>query len=69
MIHRGYINLESMSRLLQADWPKLATEIDHPISPVDIELIKSEYSDSVQQALIMLKLWLKQVGPLGTGKN
>ncbi|XP_044737008.1 ankyrin-3-like isoform X2 [Chrysoperla carnea] len=67
MIHRGYINLESMSRLLQADWPKLATEIDHPISPVDIELIKSEYSDSVQQALIMLKLWLKQVGPLGTG--
>lgn len=57
-----------MSRLLDADWPKLAVELDNPVSPTDIELIKTEYANSIpKQALIMLKLWLKQAGPLASG--
>jgi ankyrin len=67
-IHRADIRLSDISNLLGADWVPLASELG--ISTSDVNLIKTEYPDSVnQQAMVMLRLWLQTSGNKATGKT
>lgn len=67
-IHKADIRLSDICNLLGSDWDKLAKELDVPES--DIDLIKSEYVDKPShQAMVMLRLWLRQSGKQATGNN
>lgn len=67
-IHKADIRLSDICNLLGSDWDKLAKELDVPDS--DINLIKSEYNDKPShQAMVMLRLWLRQSGKQATGNN
>lgn len=66
-IHRADIRLSDISNLLGADWVPLAFELG--ISTSDVNLIKTEYPNSInQQAMVMLRLWLQSSGNKATGK-
>lgn len=53
--------------MLGNDWKALAEELEVPNS--DINLICSEYPDNApQQAMVMLRLWLRQYANKATGK-
>lgn len=44
---------------MENDWIQLAQELG--ISETDIELVKEQYPNNVsQQAMVMLRLWLRQ---------
>lgn len=65
-IHKADIRLTDICNLLNEDWEKLAEELGIP--PSDVNLIKSEYPDNApQQAMIMLRLWLRQYAHKATG--
>ncbi|XP_062547697.1 ankyrin-3-like isoform X3 [Armigeres subalbatus] len=65
-IHKADIKITDICNLLGSDWPLLAEELQ--ISPSDVDLIKSEYeNDEAQQAVVMLRLWLRQAGRDATG--
>lgn len=67
-IHKVDIRLSDICNLLGDDWQRLAKELHVPAS--DIELIKVEYADRpTQQAMVMLRLWLRQQGPQATGNT
>lgn len=67
-IHKADIRLSDICNLLGSDWEKLAKELDVP--ETDIDLIKSEYVDKPShQAMVMLRLWLRQSGKQATGNN
>jgi hypothetical protein len=66
-IHRADIRLSDISNLLGSDWVPLASELG--ISASDVNLIKTEYPDNInQQAMVMLRLWLQTSGNKATGK-
>lgn len=53
--------LADMSNLLGEDWVALATQLG--LTPSEINVIKSEYPDSVaKQAQSMLRMWIAQSG-------
>lgn len=65
-ILKADIRISDISDLLGNDWEKLAHELE--VSDADIDLIKSEYpGDERQQAMVLLRLWLRQAGPKATG--
>nr|XP_029709270.1 ankyrin-3 isoform X2 [Aedes albopictus] len=65
-IHKADIKITDICNLLGSDWPLLAEELQ--ISPSDVDLIKAEYeNDEAQQAVVMLRLWLRQAGRDATG--
>lgn len=64
-IHRADFRLSDICNLLDEDWEKLAMELDIP--PSDIQLIKEEYTEHPQQAMIMFRLWLRQRANKATG--
>ncbi|XP_046992115.1 ankyrin-3-like [Schistocerca americana] len=65
-IHRADIRLSDISNLLGSDWVALAGELG--ISTSDVNLIKTEYPDNVnQQAMVMLRLWLQTSGNKANG--
>ncbi|XP_021701966.1 ankyrin-3 isoform X4 [Aedes aegypti] len=65
-IHKADIKITDICNLLGSDWPLLAEELQ--ISPSDVDLIKAEYeNDEAQQAVVMLRLWLRQAGKDATG--
>ncbi|XP_072156429.1 uncharacterized protein [Bemisia tabaci] len=67
-IHRADIRLSDISNLLGEDWVLLAQELG--VTDIDVQLIESEYPSSVQQqAIVMLKLWIKIAGNRATGNN
>ncbi|XP_021936517.1 ankyrin-3-like isoform X3 [Zootermopsis nevadensis] len=67
-IHRADIRLSDISNLLGADWVPLAFELG--ISTSDVNLIKTEYPNSInQQAMVMLRLWLQSSGNKATGNT
>lgn len=67
-IHKADIRLSDICNLLGSDWEKLAKELDVP--EADIDLIKSEYVEKPShQAMVMLRLWLRQSGKQATGNN
>lgn len=67
-IHKADIRLSDICNLLGFDWEKLAKELDVPES--DIDLIKSEYvAEPSHQAMVMLRLWLRQSGKQATGNT
>ncbi|PHT96310.1 hypothetical protein BC332_34764 [Capsicum chinense] len=64
-IHRADIRLSDISNLLGEDWVLLAQELG--VTDIDVQLIESEYPSSVQQqAIVMLKLWIKIAGNRAT---
>lgn len=66
MIHRADLRLSDICNLLGSDWVPLASELG--IATSDVNLIKSEYPDSIpQQAMVMLRLWMQQAGNKATG--
>ncbi|XP_076361985.1 uncharacterized protein LOC143252947 isoform X17 [Tachypleus tridentatus] len=68
LIHRADLRLSDIARGLDQDWVQLADQLD--ISESDVNNIKKEQpNDSVQQALVMLRLWLQQVNEDATGNN
>ncbi|XP_049287674.1 ankyrin-3-like isoform X6 [Anopheles funestus] len=65
-IHKADIKITDICNLLGSDWPLLADEL--AIAPSDVELIRTEYpNDEAQQAVVMLRLWLRQAGRDATG--
>ncbi|XP_052898420.1 ankyrin-3-like isoform X2 [Anopheles moucheti] len=65
-IHKADIKITDICNLLGSDWPLLADEL--AIAPSDVELIQAEYpNDEAQQAVVMLRLWLRQAGRDATG--
>ncbi|XP_008485685.1 uncharacterized protein LOC103522358 [Diaphorina citri] len=67
-IQRADIRLSDISNLLAGDWRLLAAELG--IADDDVRAIGQEYGDNPrQQALVMLKLWMKTQGPNATGNN
>uniref|UniRef100_A0A182NAV6 Ankyrin n=1 Tax=Anopheles dirus TaxID=7168 RepID=A0A182NAV6_9DIPT len=65
-IHKADIKITDICNLLGPDWPLLAEEL--AIAPTDVELIRAEYpNDEAQQAIVMLRLWLRQAGRDATG--
>ncbi|XP_041779505.1 ankyrin-3 isoform X4 [Anopheles merus] len=65
-IHKADIKITDICNLLGSDWPLLADEL--AITPSDVELIRAEYpNDEPQQAIVMLRLWLRQAGRDATG--
>ncbi|KFB49171.1 hypothetical protein ZHAS_00017329 [Anopheles sinensis] len=65
-IHKADIKITDICNLLGSDWPLLADELG--IAPTDVELIRTEYpDDEPQQAIVMLRLWLRQAGRDATG--
>ncbi|XP_035905003.1 ankyrin-3 isoform X8 [Anopheles stephensi] len=65
-IHKADIKITDICNLLGSDWPLLADEL--AIAPSDVELIRAEYpNDEAQQAIVMLRLWLRQAGRDATG--
>ncbi|XP_049858172.1 ankyrin-3-like isoform X8 [Schistocerca gregaria] len=65
-IHRADIRLSDISNLLGSDWVALAGELG--VSTSDVNLIKTEYPDNVnQQAMVMLRLWLQTSGNKANG--
>ncbi|XP_076362137.1 ankyrin-3-like isoform X1 [Tachypleus tridentatus] len=68
LIHRADLRLSDIARGLDQDWVQLADQLD--ISESDVNNIKKEQpNDSVQQALVMLRLWLQQVNEDATGEK
>lgn len=52
--------------MLGDDWGKLAEELGVP--PSDVKIIADEYPDNPpQQAMVMLRLWLRQHANKATG--
>lgn len=67
-IHKADIRLSDICNLLGTDWDKLAAELEIPND--DVELIKNEYPEKPShQAMVMLRLWLRQSGKQATGNN
>lgn len=67
-IHKADIRLSDICNLLGTDWVKLAEALEVPND--DVELIKSEYPDKPShQAMVLLRLWLRQSGKQATGNN
>lgn len=67
-IHKADIRLSDICNLLGPDWVKLAEALEVPND--DVELIKSEYPDKPShQAMVLLRLWLRQSGKQATGNN
>lgn len=67
-IHKADIRLSDICNLLGNDWTELAAELDVPAA--DVELIRNEYPNkSSHQAMVMLRLWLRQSGTQATGNN
>lgn len=67
MIHRADIRLSDISNLLGPDWIPMAAELGMP--QTDVDLIKTEYPGNAnQQAMVMLRLWLRTAGNKATGK-
>uniref|UniRef100_T1J7N3 Death domain-containing protein n=1 Tax=Strigamia maritima TaxID=126957 RepID=T1J7N3_STRMM len=67
-IHKADLRLSDIANLLGNDWVVLALQLDIPES--DINLIKTDYPDDVnQQALVMLRLWMQLAGNKATGNN
>lgn len=65
-IHRADLRLSDICNLLGNDWVPLANELG--VASADINLITSEYPDSVpQQAMVMLRLWMQQASNKATG--
>uniref|UniRef100_A0A182IY34 Ankyrin n=1 Tax=Anopheles atroparvus TaxID=41427 RepID=A0A182IY34_ANOAO len=65
-IHKADIKITDICNLLGSDWIPLADELG--IAPTDVELIRTEYpNDEPQQAIVMLRLWLRQSGRDATG--
>lgn len=60
--------LADMSNLLGEDWVALATQLG--LTPSEINVIKSEYPDSVaKQAQSMLRMWIAQSGNKAHGNT
>lgn len=67
-IHKADIRLSDICNLLGNDWMNLAKELE--ISQNEVELIEKEYPEkSSQQAMVMLRLWLRQSGKQATGNT
>lgn len=67
-IHKADIRFSDICNLLENDWENLARELN--IDENDIELIQKEYQDEPsEQAMAVLRLWLKQNGSHATGNN
>lgn len=67
-IHKADIRLTDICNLLGDDWGKLAEELGVP--PSDVKIIADEYPDNPpQQAMVMLRLWLRQYANKATGTN
>ncbi|XP_050087583.1 ankyrin-3-like isoform X3 [Anopheles aquasalis] len=65
-IHKADIKITDICNLIGSDWPLLAEELS--IAATDVDLIKTEYpNDEAQQAIVMLRLWLRQAGKDATG--
>ncbi|XP_058059386.1 ankyrin-3-like [Anopheles bellator] len=65
-IHKADIKITDICNLIGSDWPLLAEEL--AIAPTDVDLIRTEYpNDEAQQAIVMLRLWLRQAGKDATG--
>lgn len=65
-IHKADIRLTDICNLLGEDWKKLADELGVP--PSDVNLIYTEYPNNPsQQAMVMLRLWLRQYANKATG--
>ncbi|XP_075734412.1 uncharacterized protein LOC119176963 isoform X7 [Rhipicephalus microplus] len=68
LIHRADLRLSDIARELGSDWPALAAQLDVPDQ--DVASIRTECpSDLAQQALLMLRLWMKRAGGRATGNN
>ncbi|XP_049528433.1 uncharacterized protein LOC119435128 isoform X40 [Dermacentor silvarum] len=68
LIHRADLRLSDIARELGSDWPALAAQLDVPEQ--DVASIRTECpSDLAQQALLMLRLWMKRAGGRATGNN
>lgn len=68
LIHRADLRLSDIARELDNDWVALALQLD--ISEIEINSIKTDYSDDTcQQALIMLRQWMQKAGPKATGNS
>ncbi|XP_042148280.1 ankyrin-2 isoform X3 [Ixodes scapularis] len=68
LIHRADLRLSDIARELGADWVPLAAQLDVPDQ--DVSSIRSECpSDLGQQALLMLRLWMKRANTKATGNN
>ncbi|EEC06471.1 ankyrin 2,3/unc44, putative [Ixodes scapularis] len=66
LIHRADLRLSDIARELGADWVPLAAQLDVPDQ--DVSSIRSECpSDLGQQALLMLRLWMKRANTKATG--
>ena len=62
------MRLSDICNLLGRDWIPLAKSLD--IGDMDINLIESEYaSNTTQQAMVMLRLWMTQSDNTVTGKS
>lgn len=68
-IHKADIRLSDISNLLANDWKKLAAELG--VSMDDVRCIEKECPDGgqAQQAMVMLRLWLRQRGGQATGNQ
>lgn len=67
-ILKADIRVSDISELLGGDWEKLSSELNVP--QTDVDLIKAEYpDDKKQQAIVLLRLWLRQAGPKATGNE
>ncbi|XP_017778994.1 PREDICTED: ankyrin-3-like isoform X4 [Nicrophorus vespilloides] len=67
-IHRADFRLTDISNLLDSDWDRLARELG--VVDSDIQLIHDEYSDNYpRQAMVMLRLWLRNQPKNATGNN
>ncbi|XP_077536105.1 uncharacterized protein LOC144148417 isoform X5 [Haemaphysalis longicornis] len=68
LIHRADLRLSDIARELGSDWAALAAQLDVPEQ--DVASIRTECpSDLAQQALLMLRLWMKRAGGRATGNN
>ncbi|XP_022247146.1 ankyrin-2-like isoform X8 [Limulus polyphemus] len=68
LIHRADLRLSDIARGLDQDWVQLADQLD--VSESEVNNIKKEQpNDPVQQALVMLRLWLQQANEDATGNN
>lgn len=66
--HRSELRLPDISNHLENDWIPLASSLG--ISNSDISKIQADHSDNEsQQALAMLRLWMRQSGNTPTGKQ
>lgn len=65
--HRSEVRFSDISNLIGEDWIPLSEKLG--ISSDDVNVIKSEYPESVaKQALTMLRIWHQQAGSKASRK-